>query len=393
MAGSVRLSGNASALATKGRPWFFGDDLVGRAPEDGTLVRVLSERGRDLGLGFYSEHSKLKLRLCGPWLDSEAPPAEDEFLRRRLAEAIERRAGLRGPRAGVRLVHGEADGLPGVVVDQYGTCAVLQVSAAAAERHIDSIVALLVELAGAESVLARNDVQVRRLEGLQLGVRWLHGDPVEEVEIEENGLVHVVRPAAGHKTGFYLDQRPARQRVREHAAGRRVLDLFSYQGGFALAALAGGASEAIAVDQSAEALELAQRVAERNDLSGLTVRRENVFDALRELRAADEFFDLIIVDPPAFAKSRREQRAALRGYRDLNRNALRALAPGGLLVTCSCSYHVSGAEFEDVLRQGTAGLPFRVLMRERIGAGEDHPAWLGLPESEYLKVRVLERQR
>lgn len=392
MAGAVQLTAKASALATKGRPWFFGDDLADGAPEDGDLVRVLSERGRDLGLGFFSQHSKLKLRLCGPWPGSEAPPTEAEFFRVRLADAIARRDGLRGERSGVRLVHGEADGLPGLVVDQYAGCAVMQVTASGIERHRDEITPLIIELTGATSVLARNDVQVRRLEGLQLGVTWLHGDPVEEVEIEEDGLLHCVRPAAGHKTGFYLDQRLARRRVRELAAGRRVLDLFSYQAAFALAALAGGASGALAVDQSADAVEFGARAAERNGLSGLITRQGNAFDVLRELRAGDDRFDLIVVDPPAFAKSKREKRGAQRGYRDLNRNAIRLLAPGGLLVTCSCSHHVSGPEFEDVLRQSSSGLPFRVLMKQRIMAGEDHPAWVGLPESEYLKVRVLQRQ-
>lgn len=392
MASVVRLSAKASALATKGRPWFFADDLEQGSPADGALVAVQSDRGRDLGLGFYSAHSKLKLRLCGMWTGGEGLPSAEEFFGRRLRDAVARRASLRGPRAGVRLVHGEADGLPGLVVDQYAECAVMQVTAAAVERHCDLITALVVELAGAQRVLLRNDVQVRRLEGLPSMVRWSHGDPVPEVEFEEDGLVHVARPEAGHKTGFYLDQRPARRRVRELAAGRRVLDLFCYQGAFAQAALAGGASSAVVVDQSADAVKLALDGAARNGFGGVEARGGNAFDVLRELRAAEEMFDLVVVDPPAFAKSKREKRGAQRGYRDLNRNALRTLAPGGLLVTCSCSHHVSGPEFEDVLRQASAGLPFRVLVRERISAGEDHPAWLGLPESEYLKVRVLERQ-
>ena len=292
----------------------------------------------------------------------------------------------------MRLVHGEADGLPGLVVDEYGDCLVVQMTAATAERNADTIVSTLVELTGATSVVARNDVQVRRLEGLPLEVRLLHGRRAEEVEIEEHGLVHAVRLFTGHKTGFYLDQRLTRRRVQRLAADRDVLDLFCYQGAFALAALSGGARGALAVDQSAEAVELARSAAERNGLPGLTADQGNAFDVLRELRATDRRFGLVVVDPPAFAKSRREKSGGLRGYRDLNRNALRLLAPGGLLVTCSCSFHVSGPEFEGVLRQASAGLPFRVVLRERIMAGSDHPVWLGLPESEYLKICVLERQ-
>lgn len=387
---AVRLSARASKLASKGRPWFFADDLED-GPEDAGLVRVLSHRGNDLGLGFHSSHGKLRLRLCGVW-PGGAAPAVDEFFERRLTEAVGRRAERRGPRVGVRLVHGETDGLPGLVVDQYADCLVLQVTTVTAERHVDTIVATLVELTGATSVVARNDVQVRRLEGLVQEVRLLHGTRVDEVEIEEHGLVHPVRPFTGHKTGFYLDQSLARRRVQQLAADRDVLDLFCYQGAFALAALSGGARGALAVDQSAEAIELACRAAERNGLAGLAAQQGSAFDVLRELRASDRQFGLVVVDPPAFAKSRREKSGGLRGYRDLNRNALRLLTPGGLLVTCSCSFHVSGPEFEDVLRQSSAGLPFRVVLRERIMAGPDHPVWLGLPESEYLKVCVLQRQ-
>jgi 23S rRNA (cytosine1962-C5)-methyltransferase len=200
-----------------------------------------------------------------------------------------------------------------------------------------------------------------------------------------------VRPFTGHKTGFYLDQRPARALVRSLAKGRSVLDLFCYQGGFALNALAGGAATAVAVDQSEAALAAARAGAERNGLAGLTTVAADIFDHLRALRERDARFDLIVLDPPAFAKSRREVEGAERGYRDLNRQALRLLAPNGFLVTCTCSHHVDGPRFEELLRQAAAGLPFRLALRQRLGAGPDHPVLLPHPEGEYLKVVLLQR--
>jgi len=387
---ALQLRPAAAALARKGHPWFYADDLeCGELPH-GELVRVTDDRGRDLGLGFASAESRLVLRLCGPWPDSGVPDRAT-FFHRRLDAAIERRAGRLGPEDGVRVVHGESDRLPGLVVDRYGPVTVLQSTTAVVERALDAIVPHLVQRLGARSVVARNDMAARRHERLPREVRLLHGQRITEVAITEHGVRHLVQPFTGHKTGFYLDQRPARGRVRDLAKGRRVLDLFSYQGGFALCALAGGASSVLAVDQSAPLLQRAQAAAESNGLRGLEVRAANAFDLLRELRKGDRYFDLIVIDPPAFAKSRRELKGGLRGYRDLNRQALRLLAPHGLLLTCSCSYHVTLPRFEDVLRQAAAGLPFQCVLRERLGAGPDHPASLSLPESEYLKAVLLQR--
>ncbi len=387
--GLAQLNERATALWRRGQAWFYADDLL-RPVHGAELVRVLDAEGRPCGIGMTSAQSKLALRACGSWPEGEVPDRE-AFFRARLGAAIERRAGMLGPRDGARLVHGEADDLPGLVVDRYGSVLVLQVTAPFVEASLDAIVPFLAERLGAESVVARNDVAVRKLEGLPQEVRLLHGARKEQVEIDENGLLHLVEPFTGHKTGFYLDQRPARALVRELAKGRNVLDLFSYQGAFSLSALKGGAASATAVDQSARALELAQIGAERNGLTGLVVERANVFDYLRGLRDGDRRFDLIVLDPPAFAKSRRELDGALRGYRDLNRQAMRLLAPHGWLVTCSCSHHMTPPMFEDMARQAAAGLPFKIALHQRVGAGHDHPVWLTMPESEYLKTLVLRR--
>jgi 23S rRNA (cytosine1962-C5)-methyltransferase len=385
----VRLTEKASQLAKKGHPWFYADDLAAPVPPP-AIVRVHDHQGRDLGLGFTSPASRLALRLCGPW-PGDGVPGREQFFAARLQTALERRAGLLGGDTGARLVHGEADWLPGLVADRYGPVLVLQITAPLPEACLDSIVPFLAAATAAESVLARNDVGVRKLEGLPQEVRLLHGQRREQVTIVEHGVRHTVLPYEGHKTGFYLDQRPARGAVKELAKGKRVLDLFAYQGGFSLCALAGGAVSALAVDQSAASLQRAVAAAAENGLAGLVTEAANVFDFLRSQREGGAKYDLAVLDPPAFAKSRREVGGALRGYRDLNRLALRLLAPHGLLLTCTCSHHVSWPMFEDVVRQAAAGLPFRTFLLRRLGAGSDHPVWTALPESEYLKVLLLQR--
>jgi 23S rRNA (cytosine1962-C5)-methyltransferase len=391
----VVLNERASKLARRGQQWFFADDLAGSPSQSLTagLARLRDDRGKDLGVAFTSPSSKLTVRRAGPWSDARLP-SPSEFFRARLSTAIAYRMAhprYVAPSAGVRLVHGEADQLPGLVVDRYADCVVMQLGNAALEALRADLVEQVEHLLQPRMVLARNDFAVRRLEGLESEIQLLSGRRVEEVAIEEDGLTHTVRTFEGHKTGFYLDQAPARALVRGLARGRRVLDTFAYQGGFAVAALAGGASSALAIDESAPALERALAAAARNQLRGLTTRCANVFDALRELRGQGEQFDLVIVDPPAFAKSRRERSGGLRGYRDLNRQALRLLAPGGFLVTCSCSHHISLPDFEEVVRQAAAELPFPMFLRKRLGAGLDHPVLVGLPESEYLKVLIVER--
>lgn len=389
-ADDVRLSARASGFLRRGQPWFFADDLLAGAVLPPRLVRVRDEEGRDLGLGMTGA-GKLALRSCGPW-PGEVVPDREAFFRARLGAAIDARATQLGPEDGVRLVHGEGDRLPGLVVDRYGPVLVLQSTSAFVEASLDAIVPFLVERTGAASVVARNDVAVRKHEGLAEEVRLLHGVRPADPTVLEGGVRHVVRPFDGHKTGFYLDQRPARALVASLAKGRKVLDLFAYQGAFSLAALAGGAVSALAVDQSEPALASAANAAVANRLAGLQTHCGDVFDFLRAQRERNERFDLIVLDPPAFAKSRREVEGAERGYRDLNRQALRLLAPHGFLLTCTCSHHITPPRFEEVVRQAAAGLPFQVLLRQRLGAGPDHPSPITHPESEYLKVLLLQRQ-
>jgi len=390
----VQLTAKASGVARRGRPWLFRDDIVQGSSSPPRLVRVLDENERDLGLGITGA-SKLALRMCGPWPRHEDPeqdvPTREEFFAARLTTAIDDRAGRLGPEDGARIVHAEGDWLPGLVVDRYGDVLVLQVTNTFVEESLDAIVPFLADRLSATCVVARNDVPTRGRERLDQYVEIVHGNRKLEVPIVEGTVTHTVRPVTGHKTGFYLDQQPARALVQSLAKARRVLDLFCYQGGFALHALRGGATSAVAVDQSEEALQQAEQDAATNGLEGLTTQQGNVFDVVRALRDKNEQFDLIVLDPPAFAKSRRELPGAERGYRDLNRAALRLLAPNGFLVTCTCSHHVDGQRFEELVRQSASGLPFRVATRQRLGAGPDHPALITHPESEYLKVLLMQR--
>jgi len=386
----VRLGRRASGLARKGQLWFFADDLAAEPAEVGVMVRVRDDGGRDLGLGF-TAGGRVVLRRCGDWPGHDVPDRET-FFAARLEAALQWRRELLDPRAGVRLVHGESDRLPGLVVDRYGPVLVLQVTSAFVERALDAIVPFLVRATGVESVVARNDLAARRHEQLDQEVRLLHGRRIDQTTIVEHGVEHVVRPFEGHKTGFYLDQRPARGLMAELAPGRTMLDLFAYQGAFSLCALRGGARSALAVDQSTEALGRAVDAAAANALTGLQTRAANVFDFLRAERDGGAQYDLIVLDPPAFAKTRRELRGAERGYRDLNRLALRVLAPGGHLLTCSCSHHMTLPRFEDVLGQAAAGLPFGTVLQRRLGAGADHPCEVTHPASEYLKVVLLQRR-
>ena len=386
----ITLPARAAKLGRRGHPWFYRDDLEGIELPENALVRVHAPGGRDLGLGITSSSSKIALRLCGGWSDESVPDPET-FFRARLKDSVELRRSWIAPQSGVRLVHSESDQMPGLIVDRYADVLVIQSTASFVETQLDTITAILSEEFSPSMVLSRGDLPVRSREGLPQEVRILAGEKIEETEIDEGGVRHRIRPFDGHKTGFYLDQRPARARVNQLARGQRVLDLFSYQGAFSLAALAGGAREVIAVDQSTDALERASHAAADHGFSSFATIAGNAFDVVRDLRNDGERFDLIVLDPPPFCKSRRELEGGKRGYRDLNRIALRMLAPGGRLITASCSYHLRPEIFEDVLRQASFDLPFRVFLEERLGAGPDHPAWIRLPESEYLKVRVLRR--
>jgi 23S rRNA (cytosine1962-C5)-methyltransferase len=374
-------------------PWIFSGAVarVDGEPAPGDTVDIRSDDGAWLARAAWSPASQIRARVWS-FVDE---PVDEAFLRRRLAAAIEARAGLddeagEGPDA-CRLVHGESDGLPGLIVDRYGDTLVVQCLTVAVDRRRELIAGMLAELTGLDRVWERSDADVRGLEGLEPRAGPLLGDPPpDRIAIRDGGLRLWADVRRGHKTGAYLDQRSNRRRVGELARGRRVLDCFCYAGGFTVHALAGGAASAVAVDASADALDL---VRANLTLNGLVDDRVglvegNVFEVLRGLRDRGSSFDLIVLDPPKFAATSGQRERAARGYKDINLLGFKLLAPGGLLVTFSCSGGVGPELFASIVAGAAldAGVDAQVV--ERLSQGADHPVLLSFPEGEYLKGLV-----
>jgi 23S rRNA (cytosine1962-C5)-methyltransferase len=383
--GRAVVSRKGEVRVARGHPWVFRSDVVRHdSVSPGALVEVLGPRDRHLGFAFFSSRSEIRLRMVSR--DDALAPT---FLRDRLRQAIEWRETVAASASACRLVHGEGDGLPSLVVDRYGDYLVIQTLSQGTERRKDEIVAALVEELRPKGVLARNDPKVRTLEGLEPEVALLHGEVPEAVEVVEGDVRLSVDLWKGQKTGLFLDQRENHLMTRAYARGR-VLDAFTYDGGFALQ-VARQADSVVAVDLSAEALARVRRNAERNGLSNVETVDQNVFDLLRERSDAGERFDTVILDPPAFAKSKGAYERAVRGYKEINLRALKLLPPGGCLVTCSCSYHVHEADLEAILAEAASDAGASVTVVEKRRQSRDHPVVLGVPETYYLKCFVLRR--
>jgi 23S rRNA (cytosine1962-C5)-methyltransferase len=380
-------------------PWIYRSDVLSPPAVEAGVVRVVDERKAVIGMALWSPASQISLRL----LTRDERGVDAGFWRQRIGEAAAYRRTLALDGTAYRVVHGEGDGLPSLVVDRFGEYLVVQLLSAGLERWRSEIVAALVDEFSPAGILARNDVAVRRHERLPLEVELLYGAVPESVEVREGVARYLAAPWTGQKTGAFLDQRENRARAGTLARGR-ALDCFSYHGSFALH-LAGGASEVTAVDSSDQALARARENAALNGFGEATAEgglrnassgarfhfvEANVFDYLRELEGARERFDIIVVDPPAFAKRRDAVHAALRGYKELNLRALRLLAPGGHLCTFSCSFHLGAPLFREMLESAAAdsGRPVRWI--EWRGQAADHPEILQIPESGYLKGAVLQ---
>ncbi|MBI4495967.1 MAG: class I SAM-dependent rRNA methyltransferase [Deltaproteobacteria bacterium] len=384
--GRLILTAKGLKWFRRGHPWIFRDDL--KRVEDaapGAIVALESERGDFLAQGFYSEPSKIAFRL----LSRNREPIDRDFWRKRLLEAVQYRERVVQGTDAYRLVYGEADGLPSLIVDRYGDHLVLQTLSAGAERILPEITALLLDLLRPLSIVLRNDLGVRGLEGLPQEKRVLFGECPPAVQVTEGEIRYRVNPLSGQKTGAYLDQRENRQEAARFLKGN-VLDAFCYHGLFALHA-ARQASRVTGIDSSPDALEQAGENARLNGLAHLTFLRANVFDFLKAQAEEGRRYDGIVLDPPAFAKSREQVGGALRGYRELNLRAIRLLQPGGVLVTSSCSYNLSESQFLQVLREGAreAGAALRLV--EKRTQSSDHPILLTFPESFYLKCLILEK--
>ncbi len=381
----VRVNRRAENRLEAGHLWVYSSDVVdagGAGP--GEAVRVVNEKGRFLGIAHYSSSSQIRLRL----LTREDRAIDRDFFLARLGAAIEFRRAVVSDSEACRLVHAEADLLPALIVDQYGPHLSVQFLDQGMDRAAPVIADCLRELLRPASILARNDVAVRRLEELPQESRPLLGDPPERVDIRMNGLAFAVDLRHGQKTGAFLDQRENYVAAARWARGRG-LDLFTCQGGFALHA-ARRCESIEAVDSSAAALEIAAGNGRRNGIGNIAWREANAFDYLTGLAAARRQFDWIVIDPPAFARSRSNLDAALRGYRDLNYKALKILAPGGVLVTCSCSHHVSEADLLRVAASAAVNTQRTLRVLERRTQAADHPILLTVPETHYLKCLILQ---
>jgi len=382
---TVLVSKRGEARIVYGHPWIFRSD-VARADGagEGSVVRVVGPQGRALGHAFHSSRSEIRLRML-----TRAEELSPTYVADRLDAAIAWREKIAPGAEAYRVVHGEGDGLPSLVVDRYGDYLVLQTLSQATEALKDQVVDHLVERLRPKGVLERNDPRVRMLEGLEQRVGLLHGEVPDVVEVTENGVKLEADLWKGQKTGLFLDQRENHAMAAGYARGK-VLDAFTYNGGFALQ-VSPQADEVLAVDVSEDALARVKRNAERNGITNVTVQEANVFDLLHDLDAAGRKFDTVILDPPAFAKSKDAVEKARRGYKEINLRALRLLTPGGCLITCSCSYHVHESDLEAILVSAAVDARASVTIVEKRRQSRDHPVLLGVPETYYLKCFVLRK--
>jgi 23S rRNA (cytosine1962-C5)-methyltransferase len=373
-------------------PWIFSGAVEKAAGKAGDTVEVRGSSGQTLALAAYSPQSQIRARV---WSFDEGQRIDAGYFGDRVRIAVARRAGIAGAAGAVRLVHGEADALPGVVCDRYGEVAVLQFSSAGAERWRESVVDAVLAESGCRVAYERSDLDVRALEGLAPRSGPIRGELRETtVGIVEHGLKYRVDVAHGQKTGFYLDQRTNRDHVRALAGGRDVLNCFCYTGGFTLNALAGGARAALSIDSSATALALAREHAALNGLDDGRAEwlEADVFGALRTLRDQGRSFDLVVLDPPKFAPTAGHAERASRAYKDINLLGLKLLRPAGVLVTFSCSGGVSPELFQKIVAGAAADAGADVTLAERLHADADHLVTLAFPEGEYLKGLVLEKR-
>jgi 23S rRNA (cytosine1962-C5)-methyltransferase len=389
MSASARLpdvtvkSRGARRIASR-HPWVFVDDVASSAAGHGDLVAVRETSGRPLGVALWSKTSKIALRMVALGVDVLRPG----FWTSRVAAAAARRGAEVAAWGAKRLIFGESDGIPGLVADLYGHHLVVQVATAGTERVLGEVLDALRGRYEIESILARNDGSVRTLEGLSRETVQVEGTTPHEIGIDEDGIRLTVDPWRGQKTGAFLDQRENRIACRAFARGR-ALDAFSFQASFGLHA-ARTAGEVVVVDSSADAIARGRVNASLNGCANMSFVEANAFDDLRERQRRGERFELVMLDPPAFAKNRGDIAAARRGYKEINLRAMRLLAPGGTLVTSSCSYNMDEPAFEDILREAAADAGRDFVVVARRGQAADHPVRVAFPESRYLKCFVLQ---
>ena len=385
MRNTARITTKGLRRWESGHPWIYRSDVAERPDTEPGIVLVRDNRNRPLGWALWSPGSEISLRFIEPNTDIEI---DGDWWRRKIERAMSRRVGLETVTNAYRVVHGEGDGCPSLVVDRYDRWVVVQLMSAGLEAFRSEIVDAVVDVTRAEGVLARNDSALRAKEGLPRETVPLHGEVPHEIEVDEYGIRYIAAPYTGQKTGAFLDQRENRHLAGNVAKGV-ALDCFSYHGSFSMH-LARNADEVIALDSSEQALVRARANAKLNGMENIDFVETNAFDFLREKEEAEAQFDTIVLDPPAFAKTRNSVPAALRGYKDINMRAMRLLAPGGMLFTASCSFHLSKALFLEVLESAAADSGRRIALREVRGQPVDHPEILTIPETGYIKGALLQ---
>lgn len=381
--GSVTISQRGVERIRLGHLWVYRSDVRSAQSEPGAVVRLTDDRGRFHGRAFYSDKSQIAVRL----LTREDKPINRAFFAERLRQAITYRERIVQNTEAFRVVYSEGDLLPSLIVDRYGDYLVVQTLSQGTERHKEMLVEILVELLSPKGVVERNDPKVRLLEGLEQRVSVLHGEVPSEIHVKENGVIFAYDLAKGQKTGSFLDQRENHCAARRYASGD-VLDCFSYQGGFALT-IADRCEHVECIEMAPAAIETARRNQELNGISNVHFREANTFDLLKEYDEAGRRFRMIILDPPAFAKNRDSIPAAQRGYKEINLRALKLLEPGGYLVTCSCSYHITEPLFLQILAEAANDAKRNIVVAERRNQAQDHPIMLTMPETHYLKCMII----
>jgi 23S rRNA (cytosine1962-C5)-methyltransferase len=384
-AATVRVNRKAADRVRSGHPWIFSSDVIDRgAAQPGDAVGVIDSKGRSLGTAHYSSTSQIALRL----LSTRVEAIDREFLRHRVQAAVQYRDRVVRDSDAYRLIHAEGDLLPGLIVDRYGDYLSMQLLDQGMERIASEVVDTLAALVQPKGIVARNDQASRSKENLRRETHVAFGEVPERVEIRMNGLRWLANPLTGQKTGIFLDQRENYVAAARYASGR-ALDCFTGTGGFALH-LARSCESVQAVDSSAPALDIAQTNAGLNDIANVEFRRADVLDYLAGISAARQNFDMVIVDPPAFAKSRSALAGAARGYKEINLRALQLLNHRGLLVSCSCSHHMSEADLLELIAQAALDCGKQLRVLERRTQARDHPILLTVPETHYLKCLIFQ---
>jgi 23S rRNA (cytosine1962-C5)-methyltransferase len=382
---TAKVTAKGTRRWESGHPWIYRSDVAERPSCEAGAVLVRDHRNKPIGRALWSPRSEISLRL----LDADPDASIDgEWWHARITAAVARRAGLDAVTNAYRIIHGEGDALPSLICDKYDRWAVVQLMSAGLEAFRAEIVDGIVSSLQVEGVLARNDVPLRAKEGLARETVTLYGEVPDEIEVKEYAVRYMAAPRTGQKTGAFLDQRENRHVAGLHARGR-ALDTFSYHGSFALH-LAQGAESVTALDSSAQALARAKENAALNGLSNLVFVEADAFDYLRDQERRGAEFDTIVLDPPAFAKTRASLPGAVRGYKEINLRAMRLLAPGGTLVTASCSFHLTKELFLEMLEVAAADSGRRIVLRQMLGQPLDHPEVLTIPETGYLKGAVLQ---